>query len=134
MLIINLIVNKTKNKENENILNTKKKIHYEYGKYSLRKNDYNGGISQLEQAKDYEDANTLVINAYIEQAEKYIKDNNLKESKQIYDYLPEDASHNSIDVATRKEHLDRFAELMICRQALILMNIQNYDILTEFLV
>lgn len=106
------IVNKTKNKENENIINTKKKIHYEYGKYSLSENDYNGGISQLEQAKDYEDANTLVINAYIEQAEKYIKDDNLKEAKQIYDYLPEDASHNGIDVATRKEQLDRFADLI----------------------
>lgn len=105
-------IRKVTDKNNENYNNLKKQIHYEYGKYNLSRNDYNGGISQLEQAKDYEDANTLVNNAYIEKAEKYIKDGNLQEAKNIYNYLPEEIEHNGIKVSDRKNQLNKFASLI----------------------
>lgn len=103
---------KVNNKDSENYKNIKKKIHYEYGKYSLSINDYNGGIANLEQAKDYEYANTLINNAYIEQAEKYIKAGNLQEAKKIYDYLPEEVEHDGIKVSSRKSQLNNFASLI----------------------
>lgn len=99
-------IKKVNDKQNENFKEIKKQIHYEYGKYFLSIGDYNGGISNLEQAKDYKDANTLVNNAYIEQAEKYIKEGNLKEAKVIYDYLDEGLEYNEIKVSTRKKQLN----------------------------
>jgi tetratricopeptide (TPR) repeat protein len=100
-------IKKVNNKQNENFKEIKKQIHYEYGKYSLSIGNYNEGISYLEQAKDYKDANTLVNNAYIEQAEKYIKIGNLKEAKLIYDYLDEELEYNEIKVSTRKKQLNK---------------------------
>lgn len=105
-------IGKVKNKDSENFKNTKKQIHYEYGKYSLSQNDYNSGISNLEQAKDYEDANILVNNAYIEKAEKYIKEGNLVEAKNIYNYLPNEIEHNGIKVSDRKSQLNNFSSLI----------------------
>lgn len=105
-------ISKIENKEYENLQNTKQKIHYEYGKYFLSRDDYNGGISQLEQAKDYEDANTLVNNAYIEKAEKYIKDGKIQEAKNIYDYLPNEVEYNGIKVSDRKSQLNKIASII----------------------
>lgn len=105
-------IEKVNNKDSENYKNIKKQIHYEYGKYSLNRNDYNGGIANLEQAKDYEDANTLINNAYIEQAEKYIEEGNLQEAKKIYDYLPEEIEYNGIKVSIRKNQLNKFVNLI----------------------
>lgn len=101
-----------KNKDYDNLQNTKSKIHYEYGKFFLGKKDYNGGISQLEQAGDYEDAKTLVINAYIEQAEKYIKAEKFDEAKNIYNFLSEDAEYNGVKVSVRRYQLSKFSGLI----------------------
>ena len=105
-------IKKVNNKELEGLEKTRKQIHYEYGKYFLNRGDYNGGISQLEQAKDYEDAKTLVNFAYIEKAEKLIKENKLGEARSIYNYLEESIEHDGIKVLERKKQLNN-AESMI---------------------
>lgn len=105
-------IKKVNDKQNEKFKEIKKQIHYEYGKYLLSVGDYNGGISNLEQAKDYKDANTLVNNAYIEQAEKYIKAENFKEAKVIYDYLDEGLEYNEIKVSTRKKQLNKIEDMI----------------------
>lgn len=105
-------LSKIQNKEYENLKTTKQKIHYEYGKYFFSMNDYNGGISQLELAKDYEDANTLVNNAYIAKAEKLIKEEKLIEAKQIYDYIPSETEYNGIKASNRKNQLNKIANII----------------------
>lgn len=105
-------LNDIADKNSEDYINLKKQIHYEYGKYYLSINDYNGGISNLEQAKDYKDANTLVNNAYIEQAEEFIDKGNLTEAKTIYDYLPTELEYNGIKVSDRKKQIEKFSSLI----------------------
>lgn len=105
-------IKKVENKEYENFEQNKLQIYYEYGKHLLRQGDYNGGISTLESVLDYKDSNILVNNAYIELAEKHIKDGKLTEAKTIYDYLSPDLEYNGIKVSNRKSQLNKYIDLI----------------------
>ncbi len=105
-------ISKVQNKDYENLNNAMKQIHYEYGKCFLEQRDYTSAIIQLEQAKEFEDANTLINNSYIEQAENYLKDGNAKEAKEIYNQLSDEFEYNGIKVLDRKNQLNKFAQLI----------------------
>lgn len=105
-------ISKVQNKNYENLENAIKQIHYEYGKWFLEQRDYNSAISQLQEANEFEDANTLINNSYIEQAENYLKDGNAKEAKEIYNQLLDNFEYNGIKVLDRKNQLNKFAKLI----------------------
>lgn len=105
-------INKISNDQYENLEITKKQINYEYGKYYFNIEKYESAISYLEQAKDYEDANTILNNAYIEKAEKYIKQGNIQEAKNIYNFLPNDIEYNEVKVSVRKNQISKFSNLI----------------------
>lgn len=105
-------IKKVSNEQYENLEITKKQINYEYGKYYFNIDKYESAISYLEQAKDYEDANTFLNNAYIEKAEKYIKQGNIQEARNIYNFLPNDIEYNGIKVNVRKNQINKFSGLI----------------------
>ena len=103
-------IGKVENKKYENLDETSRKIHYEYGKYYFDEESWENAINQFEYADGYKDTKKYMNKAKVAQAEEYIENDDLLNAKIIYDEIPADTEFDGVKASTRQKQLNKIKD------------------------